>query len=138
MTATRPWRARAKGAPGVGRASVSAFEHVFHASVRGHETPLDDPLEALRRRVLRFSLGVLAGAMPLISVMLIGSAFATGDLDRRTFVLSSSVLAYPLLWSVSGRLGFRRTAIALLALLASTAGLLASRGGLTVGTGPST
>jgi hypothetical protein len=39
------------------------------------------------------------------------------------------------LWSVSGRLGFRRTAIALLALLASSAFLLASRGGLTVGYG---
>ena len=102
---------------------------------RGHEIPLDDPLEALRRRVLRFSLGVLAGAMPLISVVMIGGTLATGGLNRSTLWLSTSVLVYPLLWSVSGLLGFRRTAIALLALLASSALLLASRGGLTVGYG---
>jgi signal transduction histidine kinase/ActR/RegA family two-component response regulator len=101
--------------------------------VSGTEIPLDDPLDTLRRRVLRFALGVLAGAMPLISTVMILSALRAGTLDLRTFLLAASVLTYPLLWSISGRLGFRRTAIGLLALLAFSAFILASRGGLTVG-----
>jgi signal transduction histidine kinase/ActR/RegA family two-component response regulator len=102
-------------------------------AVIGAEALLDDPLDALRRRVLRFALGVLAGAMPLISAVLIASAARMGSLNLRTFLLSASVLSYPLLWSISGRLGFRRTAIGLLALLAFSAFILAARGGLTVG-----
>ena len=101
--------------------------------VSGHRSPLDNPLDGLRQRVLRFSLGVLAGAMPLISTVMILGTVYTGDLDLRTFVLSTSVLSYPVLWALAGRLGFTRTAVAFLALLACSAFLLASRGGLTGG-----
>jgi signal transduction histidine kinase/ActR/RegA family two-component response regulator len=103
------------------------------AHVSGQRLPLDDPLDGLRTRVLRIALAVLAGAMPLISTLLIAGAISAGRLDLRTFLLSASVLTYPLLWALSGRLGFTRTAIGLLALLAFSAFILASRGGLTVG-----
>ena len=101
--------------------------------VGGARIPLDDPLDGLRRRVLRFSLGVLAGAMPLISTVMIVGALRDGTLDLRTFLLAASVLTYPVLWALSGRLGFRPTAMALLALLGLSAFLLASRGGITAG-----
>lgn len=94
---------------------------------------IDDTVDRLRRRVLDASLTLLAIVMPLASVTLIVSAASSGTLNLLTVTLASSMLVFPLLRLASGRLGFRRSAITLVAFVALSAFILASRGLLTVG-----
>mgnify|MGYP003693587485 CR=1 FL=1 len=105
-----------------------AFEHVFHASDARPRDALDDPLAraaAARSAVLRS--GVLAGAMPLISVVMIVGRLRAVDLDRRTFLLvgersrlSTALVRQRPVWASGGR---RSRLLALLASTAVTAGV---------------
>src|SRR5215510_16280576 len=96
-------------------------------------SPELDTLQALRIRVLSAALGILAVALPLVSATMVVSAAIVGTLSTRIVVLAASVLVFPVLWALRRYLGFRTTAIGLPTVLALSALLLASRGGLTVG-----
>jgi signal transduction histidine kinase/CheY-like chemotaxis protein len=88
-----------------------------------------DALQSLRERVLRSALNVLAFAVPGISlVILVGSP--TAALDPMTIKLSAYTLSFPLLRLLHPRLGFRVSAVALLALMALTGFLVEARGGV--------
>jgi signal transduction histidine kinase/ActR/RegA family two-component response regulator len=100
--------------------------------VTSHEL-VDDALHGVRVRVLHAALNVLAVGMPLISAVLILGALRAGTINRLTIVLAGSVLTYPVLWLARDRLGFRRSAMTLVGMLAVSALLLGSRGALTVG-----
>ncbi len=92
-----------------------------------------DALQSLRERVLRAALGVLAFAVPGISLVIIIVSLWTKHLDPMTLALSTYTLSFPVLRLLCGRLGFRVSAVTLLALLALTGFFVEARGG--VGTG---
>ena len=98
-----------------------------------NDSSVDGTLHAVRTRVLSVALDVLAVTMPLISGFVVIQALQHGTLDRLTVVLVSIPLAFPLLRLLSGRLGFRKSAISLLCLLLLSALVVASRGGLSGG-----
>lgn len=93
----------------------------------------DDILQALRHRVLRLSLTMLAVAMPIISVAMTISALYSGTFSLQVIIVTSATVVFPLLRYFSKTLGYDWSALLLVAFLAASAFLLASRGGLTVG-----
>jgi signal transduction histidine kinase len=92
-----------------------------------------DALQSLREQVLRASLNVLAVAVPGISLVIIAVGLMSGKFDPMTMGLSAYTLTFPLLRLLHSRLGFRRSAIALLVLLATTGFVVEARGGVAIG-----
>jgi signal transduction histidine kinase len=92
------------------------------------------PWEALRFRVLRFALTVLAVAFPAMSLMVIVQMVQMDHLNARTYVLSALTLSFPLLWLLSARLGLRATGVLTVGLLVGHSFAIATRGGITVAT----
>jgi signal transduction histidine kinase/CheY-like chemotaxis protein len=90
-------------------------------------------LDALRERVLRVGIAVLAVGMPVAGALVALQGAATGPLNLRTILFSSAMVCFPLLWIITPRLEFRTAAGIFVALLILSALLLASRGVLTVG-----
>ncbi|HEV8395164.1 MAG TPA: ATP-binding protein [Vicinamibacterales bacterium] len=90
-------------------------------------------LDALRERVLRASIALLAVGMPIASVLVIMQGAQEQQLNLRTFALSGAMVCFPLLWIVTPRLKFRTAAGIFVGLLVLSALILASRGVLTVG-----
>src|SRR5262245_14045527 len=124
------WRS-APGAPYVKRRRVRAG---MDDRPTDHQVaPETDTLQALRARVLDAALVILAVALPLVSVTLLADALILGTLTVRIFLTAASMVVFPVLWMLRRRLGFRMSAIVLLTLLALSALLLGSRGGITVG-----
>ncbi|HZI80921.1 MAG TPA: ATP-binding protein [Vicinamibacterales bacterium] len=99
----------------------------------GPQTRPPDALDALRERVLRAGIAVLAVGMPLLGAMVSLQGALEGGLNLRTVVLSGAMVCFPLLWIVTPRLKFRAAASLFVGLLVLSALLLASRGVLTVG-----
>src|SRR5688572_29897486 len=99
----------------------------------GQPPPPLDALDALRERVLRAGIAVLAIGMPLLGGMVALQGALEGALSLRTFLLSGAMVCFPLLWIVTPRLKFRAAAAMFVGLLVFSALLLASRGVLTVG-----
>jgi signal transduction histidine kinase/CheY-like chemotaxis protein len=99
----------------------------------GQSPPPPDALDALRERVLRAAIAVLAVGMPAVGAMVTLQGALEGELNLRTFVLTGAMLGFPLLWIVTPRLKFRAAASMFVGLLVFSALLLASRGVLTVG-----
>jgi len=94
---------------------------------------VEDTLHLLRTRVLLVALNVLAMAMPLVCVVLARQAYGAGSLTWLTIALCSWSLVFPLLRLVRPVMSFRASALWLLAVLLISAAMVASRGGLTVG-----
>lgn len=94
---------------------------------------VDDALLSLRERVLRAALNIVALAMPAMSAVVLISEMGHGPLGVTDIALGVYTLSFPLLRLVSPRLGFQRSAVALLALLLTTAFLVEWRGGVSVG-----
>ena len=92
-----------------------------------------DALQSLRERVLRGALSVLAFGVPGISLVIIIASLVSRHLDPTTIGLSLYTLGFPTLRLLHKRLGYRISAVALLALLALTGFFVEARGG--VGTG---
>src|SRR5436190_20489328 len=97
-----------------------------------HPAP-PNTLDALRERVLRAGIALLALGMPLAGALVIVQGAQENQLNLRTFVLTSATACFPLLWLITPRLRFRTAAGVFVGLLIMTALLLASRGVLTVG-----
>ena len=98
----------------------------------GHTTS-PDALDALRERVLRAGVVVLAVSMPLASGLVVAQGLVSGQLDFRTLVYLSAAMLFPVLWAILPRLSFRVAAGTFVALMVVSALLLASRGVLTAG-----
>jgi signal transduction histidine kinase/ActR/RegA family two-component response regulator len=92
-----------------------------------------DPLRAVRARVLRSALAILAIAVPAVAVIVVVADLAGHRFNAIAAVLAAYTLTFPLLWLLRRRLGHRRSAISLLALLALTAFLVEARGGVAAG-----
>src|SRR5689334_9993392 len=92
-----------------------------------------DALDALRERVLRAGIAVLAVGMPIFSLLIVIQGAMANELNLRTFALSGAMVCFPLLWLVTPRLAFRASAGIFVGLIVFSAFLLASRGVLTVG-----
>lgn len=92
-----------------------------------------DALHSVGVRVLRAALNILAVALPVIAILVIGSELRSQTLNPTTIVITSFSLAFPLLRQLSSRLGFFASALSLLCLLALTAFLVEARGGVAVG-----
>jgi signal transduction histidine kinase/ActR/RegA family two-component response regulator len=92
-----------------------------------------DTLDALRERVLRAAIAVLAVGMPLTSVVMVYQAVLANQLNTRMLLLGGFTLGFPLLWIAAPRLKFRTTAGVFVGMIIFSALLLASRGVLTVG-----
>jgi len=90
-------------------------------------------LDALRERVLRAGMAVLAIGMPIAGASVIVQGALEHQLNLRTFVFTGVVVLFPLLWVVTPRLKFRTAAGIFVGLLVLSAFVLASRGVLTVG-----
>jgi len=99
----------------------------------GLPPPPPNTLDALRERVLRASVAVLAIGMPIAAALVIMQGAAEHQLNLRTFAFTGGMLSFPLLWWVTPRLKFRTAAGGFVGLLILSALLLASRGVLTVG-----
>jgi hypothetical protein len=95
--------------------------------------PADDALGSLRSRVLQRTLLTLALTVPAVAVLIAVQSRRHGDLTATGIVLCLYTLVFPLLWLANRRLGFHSSAIALLGLLVLTASIIASRGGVAVG-----
>jgi signal transduction histidine kinase/ActR/RegA family two-component response regulator len=92
-----------------------------------------DALQALRMRVLRGTLAVLAVAVPMVSLVLILQEVGQGPLDETTIGLSAYTLVFPSLWLCADRLGFRSTAMLLLGLMCVAALSITTNGGVAAG-----
>jgi signal transduction histidine kinase/CheY-like chemotaxis protein len=92
-----------------------------------------DTLNALRERVLRAGIAILAVGMPLASALIVYQGARDDQLDFRTLAFSGAMVCFPLLWVITPRLKFRTAAGIFVGLLILSAFLLASRGVLTVG-----
>ena len=92
-----------------------------------------DALDALRERVLRVGIALLALGMPLAGALIVIQGARAGELNFRTFAFSGAMVCFPLLWIVTPRLKFRTSAAVFVGLIVVSAFLLASRGVLTVG-----
>src|SRR6185369_1497830 len=97
----------------------------------GLPPPPPNTLDALRERVLRASVAVLAIGMPIAAALVIMQGAAEHQLNLRTFAFTGGMLSFPLLWWVTPRLKFRTAAGGFVGLLILSALLLASRGVLT-------
>jgi signal transduction histidine kinase/ActR/RegA family two-component response regulator len=95
--------------------------------------PVPNTLDALRERVLRAGIALLALGMPIASALVIFQGAVENQLNLRTFALTAVTASFPLLWLVTPRLKFRTAAGLFVALLIFSALVLASRGVLTVG-----
>jgi signal transduction histidine kinase/ActR/RegA family two-component response regulator len=98
----------------------------------GHPPPLD-ALDALRERVLRAGIAVLAAGMPVAGALVAYQGALANQLNFRTMAFSGAMVCFPLLWIITPRLKFRTTAAVFVGLIIFSAFLLASRGVLTVG-----
>jgi signal transduction histidine kinase/ActR/RegA family two-component response regulator len=92
-----------------------------------------DTLDALRERVLRAGIAVLAVGMPLIGAVMLYQNAVASTLNVRTIALATVTVTFPLLWIVTPRLKFRAAAALFVGMILLSALLLASRGVLTVG-----
>ena len=92
-----------------------------------------DALDALRERVLRAGVVVLAVGMPLASGLVLTQGLVSGQLDFRTLAYLSASVLFPVLWAILPRLSFRVAAGTFVGLMVLSALLLASRGVLTAG-----
>ena len=92
-----------------------------------------DALDALRERVLRAGVVVLAVSMPLASSLVLAQGLVSGQLDFRTLAYLSASFLFPVLWAILPRLSFRVAAGTFVGLMVLSALLLASRGVLTAG-----
>ena len=99
----------------------------------GSHPPPSDTLDALRERVLRAGIAVLAVGMPVTATLVIIQGAQEHQLNLRTFLFTGAMASFPLLWIVTPRLKFRTAAGIFVGLLISSAFFLASRGVLTVG-----
>jgi signal transduction histidine kinase/CheY-like chemotaxis protein len=99
----------------------------------GTPTPPPDTLDALRERVLRVGVAVLAVGMPLASLIAALQGAFAAQLDFRTIAYLSAAFAFPILWVSMARLSFRASAALFVGMIVLTSFLLASRGVLTVG-----
>ena len=99
----------------------------------GLPPPPPNTLDALRERVLRAGMAVLAIGMPIAGASVIVQGALEHQLNLRTFVFTGVVVLFPLLWVVTPRLKFRTAAGIFVGLLVLSAFVLASRGVLTVG-----
>jgi signal transduction histidine kinase/CheY-like chemotaxis protein len=99
----------------------------------GQPTSAANTLDALRARVLRAGIALLAIGMPIGGALMAFQAAQSGYLNARILAFSGSMLCFPLLWLLTPRLRFRTAAAIFIALLLGSATLLASRGVLTVG-----
>jgi signal transduction histidine kinase/ActR/RegA family two-component response regulator len=97
------------------------------------KTQPPDTLDALRERVLRAGIAVLAVGMPVTSALVALQGALAGELNLRTIVITGAMVCFPLLWMITPRLKFRAAAALFVGLLVFSALLLASRGVLTVG-----
>jgi signal transduction histidine kinase/CheY-like chemotaxis protein len=97
-----------------------------------HPTP-PNALDALRERVLRAGVAVLAVSMPLASALVMSQGLVSGQVDFRTIAYLSASVSFPVLWVVMPRLTFRLSAGLFVGLIVLSALLLASRGVLTAG-----
>jgi signal transduction histidine kinase/ActR/RegA family two-component response regulator len=94
---------------------------------------VEDTLALLRTRVLLVALNVLAIAMPAVCLFLAVQAYQAGSLNTLTVALCSWSLIFPALRLVRSWMSFRPSALWLLGVLLISAAMVASRGGLTVG-----
>jgi signal transduction histidine kinase/ActR/RegA family two-component response regulator len=99
----------------------------------GVDLSLEDTLHLLRTQVLGVALNVLAVAMPAICVVLALQAYQNEALNALTVIFCSWGLAFPAFRIAARRLTFRTSALVLLGMLLVSAGMVALRGGLTVG-----
>ena len=90
-------------------------------------------LDALRERVLRAGVALMAVGMPIAGALVALQGAALGQLNARTLAFSGSMVCFPLLWIFMSRITFRAAASIFVGLLTLSALLLASRGVLTVG-----
>ena len=104
-----------------------------HTSMTGHHPPPSDALDALRERVLRAGIAVLAVGMPMVGALVAYQGALANQLNVRTVAFSGAMVCFPLLWVVTPRLKFRLTAALFVGMIIFSALLLASRGVLTVG-----
>jgi ABC-type amino acid transport system permease subunit len=104
--------------------------------IGSHVSP-PDTLDALRERVLRAGVAVLAVGMPLVAALVVWQGAQEHQLNFRTFAICGAMVCFPLLWLVTPRLKFRTAAGIFVALLILTAFVLASRGVLSVAMPPS-
>ena len=89
-------------------------------------------LDALRERVLRAGVALMAVGMPIAGALVALQGAALGQLNARTLAFSGSMVCFPLLWIFMSRITFRAAASIFVGLLTLSALLLASRGVLTV------
>src|SRR5262245_2050952 len=101
-------------------------------SAHGVES-LEDTLHLLRTRVLLVALNVLAIGMPLACLFLGVQAYVAGTLTTLTVALCLWSLIFPMLRALRTRMSFRASALVLLSVLLVSAAMVASRGGLTIG-----
>jgi signal transduction histidine kinase/CheY-like chemotaxis protein len=94
---------------------------------------IEDTLHLLRTRVLLVALNVLTVAMPLVCAFLAFQAYQTSTLTSLTIALCSWSLIFPALRLIRPWMSFRTSALTLLGVLLISAAMVASRGGLTVG-----
>ena len=94
---------------------------------------VEDTLALLRTRVLLVALNVLAIAMPAVCLFLAVQAYQAGSLNTLTVALCSWSLIFPALRLARPWMSFRPSALWLLGVLLISAAMVASRGGLTVG-----
>ena len=99
----------------------------------GPHPPPPNTLDALRERVLRAGLAVLAVGMPITATLVVVQGALEHQLNLRTFLITGGMGCFPLLWVIAPRLKFRTAAGIFVGLLILSALLLASRGVLTVG-----
>jgi signal transduction histidine kinase/CheY-like chemotaxis protein len=92
-----------------------------------------DALDALRERVLRAGIALLALGMPVTGVVMVYQAVVADQLQARTVALGAFTFGFPVLWLAASRLAFRTTAGVFVGMIIFSALLLASRGVLTVG-----
>jgi signal transduction histidine kinase/ActR/RegA family two-component response regulator len=100
--------------------------------IGSHVSP-PDTLDALRERVLRAGVAVLAVGMPLVAALVVWQGAQQNQLNFRTIAICGAMVCFPLLWLVTPRLKFQTAAGTFVALLILSAFLLASRGVLSVG-----
>ena len=92
-----------------------------------------DPLLSLRTRVLRVTLAILALAVPGVAVLIVLASLRSGTFDDIVVGLSLYTLVFPLLWFLRRRLGFRISAVCVIAALTLTAFFVEARGGVAAG-----
>ena len=102
-------------------------------TMTGQPPPAADTLDALRERVLRAGIAILAVGMPLAGALVAYQGAREGQLNFRSFAFSGAMVCFPMLWALTPRLKFRTAAGIFVGLLIFSAFLLASRGVLTVG-----